>query len=93
MVVGLGLDGEGVESRGGAREGSKLKGRDATGYGRFGSSVALSADGSTALVGAPYDSSRPAQRGCFAVLDVFWRRRNYGETFIAAEAVPVLSRS
>ena len=38
------------------QQGSKLTGSGETGAGGFGSSVALSADGNTALIGGPYDN-------------------------------------
>jgi hypothetical protein len=40
-----------------AQQGSKLTGGGETGAGWFGRSVALSADGQTALIGGPYDNS------------------------------------
>jgi hypothetical protein len=40
------------------QQGNKLIGRGAVGPGRQGSSVAISADGNTAIVGGPYDNSQ-----------------------------------
>ena len=40
------------------QQGEKLTGGGESGAGRFGSSVALSADGDSALIGGPYDNSR-----------------------------------
>ena len=43
-----------------SQQGSKLTASDEAGLGQFGSSVALSADGNTALIGGPYDSNAGA---------------------------------
>ena len=40
------------------QQGPKLTGSDETGAGEFGTSVALSADGNTALIGGPSDNDR-----------------------------------
>ena len=46
------------------QQGGKLTGAGATGTGRFGYSVALSADGNTALIGGRYGTTTPGRRGC-----------------------------
>jgi hypothetical protein len=64
-LIGARTDDEGVgaawafvrDGSGWAHQGSKLVGVGELGEGRFGASVALSADGNTALVGAPHDNS------------------------------------
>ena len=47
-----------------SQQGPKLTGAGETGGGGFGTSVALSADGNTALIGAPGDKSAKVRRGC-----------------------------
>ena len=46
------------------QQGSKLTGSGEVGNGDFGFSVALSADGNTALIGGPDDNAASARRGC-----------------------------
>ncbi len=46
------------------QQGKKLKGKGEVGEGHFAASVALSADGSTALIGAPLDGLKCPPQGC-----------------------------
>ena len=46
------------------QQGAKLTGSGETGAGQFGSSVALSADGDTALIGGPSTTAAGGRRGC-----------------------------
>jgi phage gpG-like protein len=50
-----------------AQQGAKLTGEEETGDARFGSSVALSADGSTALIGGPLDNKSVGAAWAFTV--------------------------
>jgi len=54
------------------QQGEKLTGNEQSGEARFGSSVALSADGSTALIGAPGDSAGPGAVWVFARSGSTW---------------------
>jgi len=53
--------------------GSKLTGQGETGLGEFGSSVALSGDGSTALIGGPYDAYGGGGAWAFARGEGGWK--------------------
>jgi hypothetical protein len=55
-----------------AHEGPKLTGVGELGEGQFGASVALSADGDTALVGAPHDNSWQGAAWEFTRADASW---------------------
>ena len=57
------------------QQGSKLTGSDETGAGYFGSSVALSADGNTALIGGPDDNSGGGRRGCSRARAATWTQQ------------------
>ena len=46
------------------QQGAKLTGSGETGNGQFGTSVALSADGNTALIGGPGDNGARGRPGC-----------------------------
>jgi hypothetical protein len=56
------------------QQGSKLTGGEEVGYGKFGSSVALSSDGKTALIGGICDGSMPYRYECRGAAWVFKRQ-------------------
>src|SRR5262249_41013414 len=57
------------------QQGSKLTGGGAVGFGRFGYSVALSADGETALIGARYDTSDAGAAWVFTQSGSTWAQQ------------------
>ena len=57
-----------------AQQGSELTGTGETGKGAFGSSVALSGEGNTALIGAPADHSKTGAVWVFARSSETWRQ-------------------
>jgi hypothetical protein len=58
-----------------AQQGPKLTGAGETGEGRFGVSVALSADGNTGLVGGPHDNSDVGAAWAFTRSDSTWSQQ------------------
>jgi hypothetical protein len=81
-IVGAPFDGSSgtaiVFVRSGAswvQQGAKLAGEGATESGEFGSSVALSADGSTALVGAKFESSWAGSGWVFTRSGTTWKQQ------------------
>ena len=54
---------------------ARLGPRDRAGSGNFGASVALSADGTTAVVGAPLDDRNAGAAYVFTRSDATWRQR------------------
>jgi hypothetical protein len=83
LIVGGGEDNKGmgaawVFTRTGAswtQQGGKLVGSDAIGIASAGASVALSADGNTAIVGGPYDNSNTGAVWVFARASGQWRQQ------------------
>ncbi|OYV98225.1 MAG: hypothetical protein B7Z68_01420 [Acidobacteria bacterium 21-70-11] len=73
--------GEGVWSQ----EGSKLVGADATGVARFGKSVAVSADGNTAIVSGPYDDANTGAAWLFTRSNGVWSQQ--GSKLVGTGAV------
>jgi hypothetical protein len=64
------------------QQGEKLAGSTEIGEGGFGSSVALSADGNTALIGAPYDNNSVGGAYVFTRSGSTWTQQ--GEKLVAA---------
>ncbi len=58
-----------------AQQGAKLTGTGETGNGRFGDSVALSADGNTALIGGPRDNSNVGAAWAFTRSGSTWSQQ------------------
>ena len=73
--------GEGVSSQ----EGDKLVGAGAIGVARFGKSVAVSADGNTAIVGGPYDNSNAGAAWVFTRSGGVWSQQ--GSKLVGGGAV------
>jgi hypothetical protein len=57
------------------QQGSKLTGTGESGEGRFGSSVALSSDGNTALIGAPFDNKGDGAAWVFTRSEGKWTQQ------------------
>ncbi len=57
------------------QQGSKLAGAEESGKGRFGSSVALSADGDTAVIGGPNDNSKVGAAWVFTRSGSTWEQQ------------------
>ncbi len=84
---GLGKGAAWVFTRSGSawnQQGGKLTGNDETGLGRFASSVALSAEGSTALIGGPSDDGSKGAAWVFTRSGSAWNQQ--GGKLIASEA-------
>jgi hypothetical protein len=67
------------------QQGSKLVGSDAIGIASAGASVALSADGNTAIVGGPYDNSNIGAVWVFTRTGGTWRQQ--GNKLVGTGAV------
>ena len=72
------------------QQGAKLTGSGETGAGGFGVSVALSADGNTALIGGPATTATWGRRGCSRARAAIWTQQGAkltgsGEIGTAAE--------
>jgi len=67
------------------RQGSKLIGTDPAGAGRQGFSVAISADGNTAIVGGPYDNSQTGATTVFTRSGGVWSQQ--GDKLVGKGAV------
>ena len=68
------------------QQGSKLTGADESGTGRFGSAVALSGDGATALIGGPYDDALTGAAWVFTRSGSTWAQQGSKLTGTGASA-------